>query len=169
MKRLVYAFDTAESARAAIDELRGLGVDDKCISLIARSDIEMQAIPQHLRDVSTDFAPAMGRGAAIGSATGLFAGLVAMAIPPLGIAVGGAALIGFLAGGAIVGAWSAALVGASVPDRVRLKFEDEIAAGRILLVIDCNRDRATSVTHGMSEGMNPHLLWQSDLGAPPLV
>ena len=40
MKRLVYAFDTADSARAAIDELRGFGVDDKCISLIARSEDE---------------------------------------------------------------------------------------------------------------------------------
>jgi hypothetical protein len=169
MKRLVYAFDTTESARAAIDELRGFGVDDNCISLIARSDIEMQTIPGQYRDVSTDFAPAMGRGAAIGSATGLVAGFAAMAFPPLGIAVGGAALIGFLAGGAIVGAWSAALVGASVPDRVRLKFEDEIAAGRILLVIDSGRDRAVAITHAMADGTNPHLLWQSDLGAPPLV
>ena len=38
--------------------------------------------------------------------------------------------------GALVGSWSAALVGASVPDPVRRRFEETIEAGQILLVID---------------------------------
>ncbi|HEY8682737.1 MAG TPA: hypothetical protein VIM06_06155 [Rhodanobacter sp.] len=38
--------------------------------------------------------------------------------------------------GAAVGAWSGALVGFDVPDVVSRRFEDDIAAGRILLVLD---------------------------------
>lgn len=38
--------------------------------------------------------------------------------------------------GAAVGGWASALVGSSVPDPVRRNFEDDIQAGRILLVID---------------------------------
>ena len=67
-------------------------------------------------------------------ATGLLAGLVALAIPPLGITLAGAAAIGLA--GAMIGTWSSALVGASLPDPIRRKFEDEIRAGKILVIVD---------------------------------
>ena len=110
-----------------------------------------------------DFAPALGRGAALGGITGLFAGIVAMAIPPLGIAVGGPALIGFFTGGALVGTWASALVGSSIPDEVRRKFEAEIEAGHVLLVIDAKpgTDRVIESTMLLEGGH--HLIWQSDL------
>jgi hypothetical protein len=38
--------------------------------------------------------------------------------------------------GALVGSWSSALVGATVPDPVRRNFEEEIEAGRVLVVIE---------------------------------
>ena len=42
--------------------------------------------------------------------------------------------------GALVGSWSSALVGASVPDPVRRRFEETIEAGQILLVVDAAGD-----------------------------
>src|SRR6185369_9522651 len=111
VKRYIYAFDSAEAARSAVALLRRQGLDDECLSLAARKDIELEEIPARLLDASMDFAPALGRGAALGGITGLFAGIVAMAIPPLGIAVGGPALVGFFTGGALVGTWASALVG----------------------------------------------------------
>ncbi len=162
MKRFIYAFDSSLSARGAVKQLRESGLHEEKISLIARPDIQLDKIPDRYLDARTDFAPAMARGAAIGGTTGLFAGLVAMAIPPLGIAVGGAALIGFFAGGALLGAWSSALVGASVPDLVRRKFEDEIAAGRTLLVVDATKNDEAFVTRLMADASDHHLVWQSD-------
>jgi hypothetical protein len=162
MKSFIYAFDSSQSARAAVRHLRDNGLDEEKISLIARPDIQLDKIPDRYLDARTDFAPALARGAAIGGTTGLFAGLVAMAIPPLGIAVGGAALIAFFAGGALVGAWSSALVGASVPDLVRRTFEDEIAAGRTLLVIDVTKKDEAFVSRLMAGSSDHHLIWQSD-------
>jgi hypothetical protein len=162
MKRYIYAFDSSEAARTAVRQLVARGLDEERISLIARHDIELEQIPDRYLDARTDFVPAMARGAALGGTTGVFAGLVAMAIPPLGIAMGGAALIGFFTGGALLGAWSSALVGSSVPDAVRRTFEDEIASGRTLLVIDASRDDAAYIG-GLMEGIRDHhLLWQSD-------
>ena len=163
MKRYIYAFDSPESAHTAVIALRLNSIDEKAISLIARSDIQLEKIPERYLDASTDFVPALGRGVAIGGITGLFAGLVAMAIPPLGIAIGGSALLAFFGGGAILGAWSSALVGASVPDPIRRKFEDEIQAGRTLLVIDSNGSNDALITGLMATGENRHLLWQSDI------
>ena len=100
MKRYIYAFDSTDSARNAVTALRARGIDEQCISLIARADIQLEKIPDRYLDASTDFMPALGRGAALGGAAGMFAGIVAMAIPPLGIAIGGPVLLGFFAGGA---------------------------------------------------------------------
>lgn len=166
MKRYIYAFDSVESARTAVTSLRARGIDEKCISLIARSDIQLEKIPDRFLDASTDFVPALGRGVAIGGVTGLFAGIIAMAIPPLGIAVGGSVLLSFFAGGAMLGAWTSALVGSSVPDEIRRKFEDEIKAGCTLLVIDSSAGNDALITTLMAAGADPHLIWQSDINTP---
>lgn len=161
MKRYIYAFDSIDPARAAVTRLRQTGVDEKCISLIAKADIQMEKIPDRYLDASTDFIPAVERGAAIGGVTGLVAGLIGMVVPPVGIAIGGGALLAFAAGGALVGAWSSALVGAGVPDNIRRQFEEEINNGHILLVVDSSPAHDAAVMNILGTGTDRHLLWQS--------
>jgi hypothetical protein len=132
--RHVYSTPDMAQARRALTAAREAGVPDEDLSLVARHDIELDAIPEDRKDDHTDFMPAAVRGLAQGGATGLLAGLVAMAIPPLGVTLAGA--VGVAAAGAAVGAWSSALMGSAVPDPVRRKFEAEIEAGRILVVVD---------------------------------
>jgi hypothetical protein len=132
--RRVYSTADLDHARSAMQAARASGVADEDLSLIARSDIELEEIPENRKDEHTDFKPAAVRGLAEGGATGLVAGLVGMAIPPLGVTLAGAVAVG--AAGALVGAWTNALMGASSPDPVRQKFEGEIEAGRILVVVD---------------------------------
>ena len=71
----------------------------------------MDAVPDDLREAHTDMVPAALRGAAGGGAVGLVAGLIAVAVPPLGITLAGAGLMAAV--GALVGSWSSALVGGS--------------------------------------------------------
>lgn len=132
--RHVYGTPDIDSAQHALQAARQAGVDNDDLSLIARHDIELEAIPDERKEARTDFLPALARGAAGGGAAGLLAGLVAVAVPPLGITLAGAGV--FALAGALVGSWSSALVGATVPDPVRRRFEEEIEAGRILLVVD---------------------------------
>lgn len=117
-----------------MEAARRAGISDDEISLIARPDIEMETIPEGRREGETDFKPAILRGAGAGGAIGLVAGLVAVAVPAIGVSVAGAAVM--TAVGAAVGSWTAALFGSTVPDPVKRQFEDEIEAGRILVVID---------------------------------
>ena len=136
--RHVFVTRDVIQARDALLALReqGVGVDD--ISLVARSDIELDRIPDELKEADTDFVPAAMRGMGIGGATGLLAGLAAVVFAPVGITLAGAAAIGAL--GALVGGWSAALMGSALPDPVRQQFDDEISAGRILLLVDAEPD-----------------------------
>ncbi|MET0809327.1 MAG: hypothetical protein ABWX93_11290 [Pseudoxanthomonas sp.] len=132
--RHVFSVPDLATAQAAIRAARQAGLTDDNLSLIARSDIELESISDNHKEASTDFMPAALRGAATGGAAGLVAGLAAIAFPPLGVTLAGAALL--TVGGAAVGTWVSALVGSTVEDPVRRKFEGEIQAGRILVVLD---------------------------------
>lgn len=133
-QRRVYRTDDIARATRAVQALRVQGIGDDDISLVARSDIELQSIPNWHTEADTDFMPAAVRGAGIGGATGLLAGLAATVITPVGITLAGAAVVGAV--GALVGTWASALMGAALPDPIRQKFDDEIATGHILVLVD---------------------------------
>lgn len=142
--RHVYSVPDLATAAAAISAARQAGADDDEISLIARSDIEIESIPDARIDITNDMVPAAMKGMAGGAATGLLAGLVAMAFPPLGVTIAGAALVGVAA--AAVGGWSSALIGTTVENPVRRAFEKEIESGQILVVVDTPEERIAAVT-----------------------
>ncbi len=78
---------------------------------------------------------------ALGGVTGISLGLVAMAFPPAGLVVGGGAilLIGLM--GASVGGLLTGMAGAAFPSSRLEKFESEIDAGKILIMVDVPVDR----------------------------
>lgn len=165
MKRQIYAFDTAHAARAAIHLIHECKVGDHAISLIANSNIELEAIPRRYRDASTDFVPALGRGISAGAAIGLCTGLIALVMVSSGFAASAAwVLLGSVIGGGLIGAWTSALTGASVPDEIRRKYADELASGRILLVVTARHaDTAALIAHTMTDRHDRHLVWQSEM------
>ena len=132
--RHVFSTPDLATAQAVMNAARGAGVHDDDILLVARSDIELEAIPNEFKEADTDLIPAALRGAGYGGAAGLLAGLAAIVITPIGLTLAGAAAAAVA--GALVGSWASALVGSSLPDPIRRKFDDEIQAGRILVVLD---------------------------------
>ena len=140
--RHVFSTPDLNAARTAMDAARGAGVHDDDILLVARSDIELTAIPDGRKEADTDLMPAAVRGAGYGAGAGLLAGLVAVVVTPIGLTLAGAAAA--TAAGALLGGWASALVGSSLPDPIRQKFHDEIEAGNILVVIDGPIDVLTS-------------------------
>ncbi len=133
-KRHVFSASGLPLAQQAMAAARAAGVDDDDILLVARSDIEKYVIADKRKMADTDLVTATGRGAGYGAATGLLAGLVAVAVPPLSVTLAGAAAVGLA--GAMIGSLASALLGATVPDPVRQAFDDEIQAGNVLVVID---------------------------------
>ena len=136
--RHVFSTPDLVSAQAAMDAAREAGIDDHDILLIARSDIELESIPNERKEADTDLMPAALRGAGYGGAAGLRAGLAAVVITPIGLTLAGAAAAA--AAGAMVGCWASALMGSALPDPIRRKFDAHIRAGRILVLIDGDRE-----------------------------
>ncbi len=162
MTRYVYAFDTPEAAVAAAKYLNTGGIEEERVSLIARSDISESELPDSLVDVSMDFGPSIKRGTIFGAATGLLIGIVVPLIPAVGLSVSAFELIAFVVGGALIGTWSASMIGASVPNDLSRRFKDEIDAGRTLLVVNTDSDNERKIIAGISKVGQHHLVWQSD-------
>jgi hypothetical protein len=149
--KIRHVFSTASPAAAldAIAAARSAGVDADAVTLVARSDIEMDEMPGARIDVAGDVVPAAWRGAATGGALGLVGALVGIAVPAIGLPLAGVGLLTLT--GAAVGAWSSALMGSEVPSEVRRAFESEIEAGRVLVVIDAPRDDVEAISAAMRQ------------------
>jgi hypothetical protein len=133
--RRVFSTPDLVSARAAMQAAREAGIHDDDISLVARSDIEVGHIPNKRKEADSDFVPAALRGAVFGGLAGLLAGAIAVLIfPSVGMTWAGAGLVALA--GALIGMFASSLVGSALPDPVRQKFDGEIKAGRILVLVD---------------------------------
>lgn len=118
--RHVFSTPDLSTAHAAMVAARGAGVANDDLSLVARSDIELSAIPDDRKEADTDMLPAALRGAGIGGAAGLAAGLLAVVATPIGLTLAGAAAA--TVAGAAIGTWASALMGSALPDPVRAQF-----------------------------------------------
>lgn len=155
MIKLYYSLDSARTARIAVMALKDLGITDTHISLAARPDIELETLPDTYTAETSDFAPGLKRGVALGGTTGLVAGLAAAAIPPLGITLAGGALLAIV--GAAVGAWASALAGSAIPNDLRRLFEGEIERGRVLLSVDVPAEQSAAVASAL-ESIGPSVV-----------
>ena len=125
-------------ARTAASSLQTSGMPENDISIVARPDIEIDRIPDDYRNASTDFMPAALRGTLIGAAVGLASGLIGIAVPAIGLTTVGVVALTLI--GAAVGGWASALAGSAVSDPIRREYKQQIADGKILMVVDVDDD-----------------------------
>jgi hypothetical protein len=140
MKRLCFQFPNVEQTRSAVEALRRAGIGDANIMIIARHDIPLEDLPPANID-RTDAMPGFERGLAGGGVIGALAGLVVMRFTALGVILGGAAIPWFALLGAGVSGFMTLLAGASLPSSRLKPFEDAIAHGKILLMVDVDVNR----------------------------
>jgi hypothetical protein len=136
--RHVFSTPDLAAAESAVNALLAAGVSKDDISLIARHDVENAAVADDMQDTSGDFARGGVKGLLQGGGTGLLCGLVAVAVPAIGLPIAGAAAM--VVAGAAVGGWMGMLTGTSEPDAARRKFQQEIDAGRVIVAIDGEQD-----------------------------
>ncbi len=144
MKRLCFMSPDVHHAEAVVQDLMKDGVEEKHIYAIARSGIPLGTLPDGGPD-DDDFLPAFERGVALGGATGLLAGLMAIAFPPAGFVVGGGGVLLIGAMSASLGGLLTGMAGAAYPNSRLKAFEKGIEVGKILIMVDVTRDRMKHV------------------------
>ncbi len=131
-----------------MDELLLARIDEKHIHIIAKDEslLDKAHLPEATLMEKSDFIPAIERGVAVGGATGLLAGLVAVTFPPAGLVLGGGALLGITLAGAGFGAWVSGMIGVSVHNSRLQEFEQAVESGEMLMIIDVPKARVDEMT-----------------------
>lgn len=141
MRRIYFLVPSVASAKAIVDALLLARIEERRIHIVAREGTPLEDLPEAGVAQRSDLVPALEKGVAAGGLSGLLAGALAVTFPPAGLVLGGGAVLGLALFGAGFGAWMSAMVGIGLPSGRLERFEADIEAGQLLLMIDVPRDR----------------------------
>jgi len=146
MRRLYFLLPNVDSAKVIVDELLLARIEERHIHIAAADHhvLTEANLPEANLLQESDFVPAVERGLAVGGATGVLAGIAAVAIPGVGLA--GGAILGIGLAGAGVGAWVSSMIGISAPSSRLTEFEKAIEAGQLLMMVDVPKERVDDIS-----------------------
>ncbi|SET36846.1 hypothetical protein SAMN05216326_12316 [Nitrosomonas marina] len=145
MRRIYFLVPNISVTKKIVDELLLAKIEEKHIHVIAKRGTPLEDLPEASLLQKSDFIPAVEQGVALGGATGLLAGLVAVALPPASTVVAGGVLLATTLAGAGVGSWLGGMVGMNVGNRRIKEFEDAIEAGEFLVLADVAPERVDQI------------------------
>ena len=148
MRRLYFLIPTVDSATKIVDELLLARIEQRHIHIAAADHHALVEanLPEAGLLQESDFVPAVERGLAIGGATGILAGIAAVALPGVGLVLGGGAILGIGLAGAGLGAWASGMIGVSAPSTRLKEFESAISEGNLLMMVDVPKQQVDEVT-----------------------
>ena len=143
MNKLVFSVPETATALQVVEFLKSRGLDESQVSVLGNDATELSAMPDP-GEYENDVVPGSKRGAVVGGATGLLAGLGAALVAP-GLAIGGAALALATAGGATFGVLASSLIGSSVTHSQIQEYEQVLARGELLMVVEVAEEQKTDI------------------------
>ena len=105
MKRIYFLVPNIDVTKWIVDELLLARIAERHIHIIAKPGTSLEDLPEANLLQKSDFIPAVEQGVAIGGATGMLAGLVAIALPATAPVIAGGVLLASTLAGAGVGSW----------------------------------------------------------------
>jgi len=151
VQKQIYFVPDINAAEAAVATFKELGRSEEDLSVVAHDPDSVAQLPDADQSETSDVVPAMKRGITVGGTAGLVAGLTAMAFPPAGIVVGGAAVALATLGGASFGAFASALVGVSVPNSELAQYQAAIEAGEVMIIADVPDDQDNEIRESIQK------------------
>jgi len=145
MRRIYFVVPDVSMAKRIVDELLLARIEERHLHVLAKRGTPLEDLPEASLLQRSDFIPAVQRGLALGGATGMLAGLVALALPAAPLVIAGGVLLAASLAGAGVGAWLGGMVGMNVGNTRLRQFADEIEKGALLVIADVPRDRVEEI------------------------
>jgi hypothetical protein len=135
-RRLYFLLPNVESARRTADDLLLARVEDRHMHFLARRGTDLAELHEAGYLMKSDVVHGAGLGLGLGVLGGAALGFMIVFYPIEGTAPHPLWFFVALLVGALLGAWAASMVGASVPNSKLRRFEREIDAGKVLLMVD---------------------------------
>lgn len=144
-RRLYFLLPDVESAHRTADDLLLARIEDRCMHFLARRGTDLGELNEASYLQKTDLAHGAGVGLALGGLGGLLLGALIVAYPPEGTSPQLVAVLLAAVIGALLGAWMASMAAAAVPNSRLKAFQDDIARGKVLLMVDVPYGRVEQV------------------------
>lgn len=167
MRRRVYwLLPDRASARRTMNDLLLARVEERHIHFVARDDVDMSGLHEANVLQTSDVVRAAQLGLVVGAASGAVIGVLAEAFYPLfGDSPQWAVAAVLAMIGAPLGAWTASMIGASVPSHRLARFRGAIDSGQLLLMVDVPRSRVDEIEDQLAahhpearlEGLEPNI------------
>ena len=134
--RLYFLIPDVASARATANELLLARIEDRHMHFLAPRGTDLGELHEANFLYKTDMVHGAGIGLMVGSFGGLALGIFVFLMPPEGVTLQLVTILITTVVAGLVGAWIASIVGTSVPNSRLNIFHDDIAHGKILLIVD---------------------------------
>jgi hypothetical protein len=156
-RRLYFLLPDVESAKRTADDLLLARIEDRHMRFLGKRGTNFGELHEASFLFKTDLVHGAGIGLMLGALGGLVLGAIIVTYPPEGtkpqlVAVLIAAIVG-----AILGAWMASMAAAAVPNSRLKQFQDDIAHGKILLMVDVPYRRIEQI-RGLIVGRHPEVV-----------
>src|SRR6266571_1184652 len=145
-RRLYFLLPDVESAKRTADDLLLARIEDRHMRFLAKRGTDLGELHEAGYLEKTD----LKHGAGIG----LMLGALIVTYPPEGTKPQLVAVLIAAVVGAILGAWMASMAAAAVPNSRLKQFQDDIAHGKILLMVDVSYGRVEQI-RGLIVGRHP--------------
>ncbi len=152
MRRLYFLLPDLDTTHQIIDKMLLARVEERHLHVIASEGASLGDLPEASLIQKSDFVPAMERGVALGGATGMMAGIAALAMP--GVVIAGGAILAMSLLGAGMGAWMGGMIGMDVENSHVQKFKSAVEEGQVLVLVDVPKDRVEEI-QGLVRDVHP--------------
>lgn len=166
MPKHIYIVPNPQQCKLVVDSLYELGLTDEHIGVVAKDNVSLEALPEADYEDENDLVGGAKRGAAVGGAAGLLAGMSAVALAPAGIVIGGAGLALATMGGASFGTFVAAMIGVSVPNSQLREYEEKMEKGSVLLIVELEEGSIDSIQSEL-KARHPDIIAEGGVGVVP--
>ena len=135
-RRLYFVLPNILSARQTMNDLLLARIEEKHIHSIARRDVPLTGLHEANVLQKTDVVHGAEMGLIMGAVAGAALGVFLIMFPPHGVDMQMVTLLISALFGALFGAWVSSLAAASIPNSRLQMFAQDIADGKILMMVD---------------------------------
>jgi hypothetical protein len=143
--RLYFMLPNVASATATADELLLARIEDRRMHFLARRGADLGELHEASMLQKTDIRHGAAVGLMGGALLGIIAGTLVLLFPPTAEPLRLFVILATTVIGAFLGMWMSTMVASAMPNSHLKRFEDDIARGSVLLMVDVTRNEREKV------------------------
>lgn len=144
-RRLYFVLPDLVSAKKIVDDLLLARIEDRHMHFHAKDGVSLEGLHQANLLQTSDIVHGAESGLVVGGVAGVMAGIAVMLFPPTGVSMQLVTILITAVLGSVFGLWVSSMIASSIPNSRLREFEEDLEAGKILLMVDVPSARVTEI------------------------